>query len=194
MRRQGEGGVRGSVAQMCEQRYRRERDSFMGDLVSVLMGNANTFYWESTRNEAGERTAVGMLEGLRQMMVSNFGAARTRRHCELLSEIEATGGPRQWALLWIVCATVDPGLRQFVSGTDEYGVRLPRSVLAPVATYVGMDGCVKHASDPVAVTNYLRDVLTAFRAYVMHGCLATDRANLYAVLCSFWMYGGRAAS
>ena len=183
---------KGSVIEKLDAQYGRSRHCFMNDLVSVLMGNDNTFYWQSTREPESGRQSVGMLDGLAQMMVSNFGAERTRRHCELIDEIKAYGEPRQWAMVWILCATADSGLRQFVSGTDEYGVSLPRNVAPPVATYVGTDGVAKHASSPSAVTNYLRDVLTAFRGYVMSGCLATDRVRLYCVLCSYWMYGGRA--
>jgi len=179
--------------QMFQAQYCKSHDNFMDDLVSVLMGNPNTFYWQSMRDKQSGQQAVGMLDGLEQMMISNFGRDRMRRHLELLQQIKVHGGPRQWAMLWILCATVDPGLRQFVSGTDEYGVRLPRGVIAPVSMYVGTDGVAKHPSDCVAVTNYLRDVLTAFREYVMNGCLASDRSHLYARLCSYWMYGGRAA-
>ena len=160
--------------------------NFVADLVSLVQNgesSENTFYWRSNDK------CMGMLDSLRGCLSHKYGKKNTEEHMRVIQSIEEKGGPRQWALLWLLCLPFDAGLQNFVSGVDEQGVRQRNSA---VDSYVGTDGVKKCASDYFALQNYLRAVRASTRTYTWNGLRAVDRAKLFQTLARWHIYGGRA--
>lgn len=164
-------------------RYNLHNHDIVSKLVSVCQGQPNCFHWQGDRS---------MLWSLRCMLLQKYGEDRTVRHIELLDKVEQQGSPREWALLWILFASVDDGLRQFLSGTDDLGVLLPPNVPCPVRQYVGTDNVPMFPADPFALVNYLTSVSSALRNFVWNGATPELRTRLYFTVTQWWQFGGRA--
>jgi hypothetical protein len=178
----------GSGALALQQRYAAANDSFVGDLVELVMSGEGTggFYWKSTQQ------STGMLDSIRALLEQKYGRENVQEHVALVGSIERHGTPQQWALLWLLCLPFDRGLQRYVCGLDDDGSRPPPGQRSSVEQYVGTDGVCKHASDYAGLRNYLRGVVAASKDYLYQGMTAPDRARLYLALKRWHVYGGRA--
>lgn len=160
--------------------------TFVSDLVHVIQRGpaVNTFHWHNNGS------CRGMLETLRALLHSKYGAGHIAEHLECLRTLEQQGNPRVWAFIWIIFATTDAGLQTFLAGVNAEWEPPPSGQVADVERYVGTDGAAKRPMDPWALRNYLADVSDAFRTYIWTGLQASKKHQLYIAITQPWVYGG----